>query len=310
MKCTRCGSDVVPGSSFCGRCGSPVSAPAPAAVLRRPGVVTVLAVLDIVGGTFALLLALLLVGAGGKSEERVVVLVLGAFLGLAGAVQVACGIGLWNLRSWGRVLQIVLAAIGLLGFPVGTVVSILILVYLAKPGVKVIFSEKHPNRLTPAEVAAAWEVTQGSGAGVAVAVVLGLVAGVAILGIVTAIAVPNLLNAIQRAKQKRTMHDMTAIAATLEDRYRRDGRLPEIRSMAEYVGVFGADGAKLRRDGWTNEFRILVTPEGYILASAGKDGVFSEERLDAYRPARTREFNADLVMRDGEWVVAPESFAR
>ena len=31
---------------------------------------------------------------------------------------------------------------------------------------------------------------------------------VAIIGIIVAIAIPNLLNAIQRAKQKRTMGDM------------------------------------------------------------------------------------------------------
>jgi len=39
---------------------------------------------------------------------------------------------------------------------------------------------------------------------------------VAIIGIIAAIAIPNLLNAIQRGKQKRTMADMRAIATSAE----------------------------------------------------------------------------------------------
>ncbi|MEO6327242.1 MAG: prepilin-type N-terminal cleavage/methylation domain-containing protein, partial [Thermoanaerobaculia bacterium] len=39
---------------------------------------------------------------------------------------------------------------------------------------------------------------------------------VAIIGIIVAIAIPNLLNAIQRAKQKRTMADMRSIGTAIE----------------------------------------------------------------------------------------------
>src|SRR6266487_2458241 len=39
---------------------------------------------------------------------------------------------------------------------------------------------------------------------------------VAIIGIIVAIAIPNLLNAIQRAKQKRTMGDMRSIGTAVE----------------------------------------------------------------------------------------------
>jgi len=191
-----------------------------------------------------------------------------------------------------------------------TVISILILVYLSKPGVKVLFSGKHPNALTPAEITAAWEVNRGGGAGVVVAIVLGVFAGIAILGIIAAIAIPNFLNAVQRAKQKRTMSTMTEVATILEDRYQQKKELPEVRSMEEFVGVFGAAGERVRRDGWNNEFRIAVTPDGYAIASAGKDGVFSEKLLEAYKPARTVEFNADIVLRDGEWIVAPDGVKR
>ena len=39
---------------------------------------------------------------------------------------------------------------------------------------------------------------------------------VAIIGIIAAIAIPNLLNAIQRGKQKRTMADMRAVGTAVE----------------------------------------------------------------------------------------------
>src|SRR5678816_4559850 len=39
---------------------------------------------------------------------------------------------------------------------------------------------------------------------------------IAIIGILAAIAIPNLLNAVQRGKQKRTMSDMRALATSVE----------------------------------------------------------------------------------------------
>src|SRR5881397_2622141 len=42
---------------------------------------------------------------------------------------------------------------------------------------------------------------------------------VAIIGILAAIAIPNMLNSIDRSKQKRTMADMRAIATALEQNF-------------------------------------------------------------------------------------------
>src|SRR5262245_54757616 len=70
---------------------------------------------------------------------------------IAVSLQVACGIGLWTLRSWGRSLQIGLACIGLFAFPVGTVVAILMLLYLTTPGIKIVFGGKPAGERTPEE---------------------------------------------------------------------------------------------------------------------------------------------------------------
>jgi hypothetical protein len=43
---------------------------------------------------------------------------------LLAALYIATGAGLWNYRSWGRSLALVLAVISLFAFPVGTVIGV------------------------------------------------------------------------------------------------------------------------------------------------------------------------------------------
>jgi len=57
------------------------------------------------------------------------------FIGLS----IAGGIGLLKGKNWGRLLSIVNAALSLLSFPIGTVIGILVLVYLARSGVQQYF---------------------------------------------------------------------------------------------------------------------------------------------------------------------------
>jgi uncharacterized membrane protein (DUF2068 family) len=52
------------------------------------------------------------------------------FLLAIGLPQVVCGIGLLSFKRWARILGIVLAAIGLLSVPIGTVFGIYALVIL------------------------------------------------------------------------------------------------------------------------------------------------------------------------------------
>jgi len=49
------------------------------------------------------------------------------------------GIGLLKAKEWGRILSIVHAALSLFSVPVGTVIGVLILVYLTKDEVKEYF---------------------------------------------------------------------------------------------------------------------------------------------------------------------------
>ena len=104
--------------------------------------VKVLAVLFFVGSAFGLLGALLLaIGIGGAAgiiataaEEEDAALAV-PILGMAGSILITwllvislpgivAGIGLLKFRSWARILGIVLCAVCLLGFPIGTVFGI------------------------------------------------------------------------------------------------------------------------------------------------------------------------------------------
>lgn len=100
---------------------------------------------------------------------------------------------------------------------------------------------------------------------------------VAVLGIVAAIAIPNLLNAIDRSKQKRTMVDMRCIGTAVESYAVEFNVYPsagDIQTLADvttnvvpvYVKVLPL------QDGWQNDFYVSSTPEGYTIASGGKDG--------------------------------------
>src|SRR5215813_2641707 len=60
---------------------------------------------------------------------------------------------------------------------------------------------------------------------------------VAIIGIIAAIAIPNLLNAIDRSKQKRTMADMRSIGTACEEYSIDNNFYPVQTSQAAVTGI-------------------------------------------------------------------------
>lgn len=143
----------------------------------------------------------------------------------------------------------------------------------------------------------------------------GLVVLVAFLGIVAALLIPNFLDALQKAKQKRTMADLrnvsTALGSYASDAY----TYPQPDELAQklapkYLQSFPA------ADGWGRPFKYECWGragdsricDAYVIASAGRDGVFTESDLRAYdkQPVSTTDYDADLVIMDGEFVRAPQ----
>ena len=219
MFCSRCGSPLTPDMQFCGKCGAAASAPAGAPVaLQRPGVITFLAVLQFIGGTFWLLGALGAMGglAGGEPAATAVAVPVAVVLGVCGALQILCGVGLWQLTWYGRTLQIVFAVIGLLAFPVGTVISILLLIYLSKPGAKTLFSGRPAADLSAEELADVAAVSKSSTAMIVLIVVAVVLLLVMFVAIIAAIAVPGLLRARMAGNEAAAIASLRSIVSAEE----------------------------------------------------------------------------------------------
>src|SRR5688500_12367673 len=82
-------------------------------------------------------------------------------------------------------------------------------------------------------------------------IILGVVVGgfvlLAIIGILAAIAIPNLLTAMQRSRQKRTMADMRVIATKIESYVEEKKSAPVGHSISEVSGELGGVPTT---DGW------------------------------------------------------------
>jgi general secretion pathway protein G len=283
-----------------------------AELMKRPGLITFLAVLHFVQAGFMILAGIAIFIAGFK--EPPVGLIVGGLFTILGALPLACGLGLWKLRPWGRGLQIGLSCVGLLGFPLGTLISILILVYMFQPHVKILFSGKKAEQLSSPEM----EILRkqaGSGAVIA-AVVAAVFVGIFIMGIIAAIAIPNLLNAIQRGRQKRTIADIRTVASAVEAYAVDHNAYPDVDSMDDlkallvptYVSQLPAtDGwnRPLKYESWLDNETDEV-PTIYALGSAGKDGLWERKDLVDTPEGLTTDYNADIVFINGAFVQYPE----
>jgi len=142
---------------------------------------------------------------------------------------------------------------------------------------------------------------------------------IAIIGILAAIAIPNLLNAVQRGKQKRSMSDMRALATAIES-YAVDnnyypaaacnpglftGGTANALGLSSFTNLQPTYIAQVpRQDGWGRFFQYaLNTPSAndYRIISLGRDGV-----AGALNCGTTTDFNDDIVYADGTFIQWPE----
>ncbi len=134
---------------------------------------------------------------------------------------------------------------------------------------------------------------------------------VAIIGIIAAIAIPNLLNAIHRGRQKRSMADMRTIAtaigtyATDINYYPRNiGSLTQLETHIEPVYLRNTPV----RDGWGSVYDAVTDSEGdhYTLQSYAKNKTDDDCTLNT----ETRLFDCDICHSDGVFVQWPEGIQR
>ena len=148
---------------------------------------------------------------------------------------------------------------------------------------------------------------------------------VAIIGILAAIAIPNLLTAMQRAKQKRTMADMRAIATAWEARatdmntYGAAGQstftFPTSNiTFNSLLGLVTPTYIKSlpQKDGWGRDYQfgmdkasgVANASQVYGIKSFGKDGA---SQGDTYTVGTaTTSFDCDIVYSNGSFIQWPE----
>ncbi len=127
---------------------------------------------------------------------------------------------------------------------------------------------------------------------------------VAIIGIIAAIAIPNLLNAIDRGKQKRTMADMRSIGTAVES-YAIDSNIyPVGGDLATVSGDLAPIYIKVlpTLDGWQGTIDYDSTDGSeYTVQAPAKGGV-----ADAYVGGEMHLFTDDIYFANGQFVQWPE----
>ena len=146
---------------------------------------------------------------------------------------------------------------------------------------------------------------------------------VAIIGILAAIAIPNLLTAMQRSRQKRSMADMRTNAQALEARatdvnsYSVPGAdveitWPDATANISELGPYLTPTYVKRLpiyDGWSVPFVYGVSPTGdsYAFKSFGADKTNNTDGVtSSTEPITTSNFDCDIIFSEGTFVMYPE----
>ena len=154
---------------------------------------------------------------------------------------------------------------------------------------------------------------KGGGSNAAV-IIIAVIAGglviIAIIGILAAIAIPNLLTAMQRSKQKRTIVDVRTIATAAEAYATDNNQYPQTFDVLapKYIKVVP------KNDGWGHPFDYMCLPDetgkctGYAIASGAKDLRMERELRESVTQPRgaTTNFDCDIVYTNGKFAEYPE----
>ena len=131
---------------------------------------------------------------------------------------------------------------------------------------------------------------------------------VAIIGIIAAIAIPNLLNAINRGRQKRTMADMRSIGTALESYSVDFNFYPRVTATNMTSWQPYLEPTYIKRlplnDGW-NQALVAVedaSGTGYTIYSQAKGGTATIEPA----AGTTTSFTNAIVFSNGQFYAWPE----
>lgn len=135
---------------------------------------------------------------------------------------------------------------------------------------------------------------------------------VAIIGLLAAIAIPNLLEAMQRSRQKRTMADIRQAAMSWE-MYETEYSTYLPSAYTPYSTTVDLADLKLvleptftrvliDKDGWGRDLIYATDTNAYQIISYGRDGDPSLQSTGA-----TTNYDCDIVYGNGSFLVYPAS---
>lgn len=164
LVCAGCGRQlpaseifVLSGLQYCGACkpqvlqritaGQPLAAPA-AEEMRKAHIsheasIKSVGMLYYLGGAALFFLGLGQIAMGITAKDAVVGLVLGSVFLVLSVGQILTGTGLRRLRRWARIPTGILSGIGLLGFPIGTIINAYILHLIFSKKGTTVFSDEY-----------------------------------------------------------------------------------------------------------------------------------------------------------------------
>ena len=136
---------------------------------------------------------------------------------------------------------------------------------------------------------------------------------VAIIGIIAAIAIPNLLNAIDRGKQKRSMADLRSVGTSVEEYAIDNSFYPNLPSEAAIAGSVletSVEPVYIRNvptnDGWGFAMRFVSDTTEYTVGSLAKDGGAGGSLAVSGTGGPTQDFDCDIIFSMGSFVQWPE----
>ena len=167
---------------------------------------------------------------------------------------------------------------------------------------------------------------------------------IAIIGILAALLIPNALEAIQKAKQKSCMKEITTIATAAADYMTDHGDFSTLAGGAPLTAATDAFPVAMSnfyvkvcpwQDPWNYGYHIYLGlaevpgalgnvpladlgDDDFVIASYGRKGVIgptysatlfdpTNPQLMRYNVGKKTDFDEDLVNWDGSWIVGPTS---
>jgi hypothetical protein len=142
-----------------------------------------------------------------------------------------------------------------------------------------------------------------------------VVGAIAFMGIIAALLVPNFMDALQKAKQKRTVADMKNLGTALFSYATNEESFPPAADLEELTPYLVPKYVQSvpTADGWKHPYRYTCRREdpgsegcdGIRIVSAGRDGVFEDRDLQEAVAFEPTDYDRDIVWEDGYFLQYP-----